>query len=111
VVAYANAVKTDLLDVPADLIHTHGAVSEVVALAMAEGVRSRARADVGLGVTGIAGPHGGTPDKPVGTVAIAVVTAAVSRCRVFRFRGDRQQVKFQASQAALDSVRRALTDG
>ena len=62
----------------------------------------------GVGVTGIAGPGGGSPDKPVGTVAIAAVTSAASRSRVFRFHGERELVKFQASQAALDMVRRML---
>lgn len=108
VVAYANEAKTDLLDVPAALIAEHGAVSEPVALAMANGVRARAQVDVGVGVTGIAGPGGGTPDKPVGTVAIAAVTAAATRSHVYRFHGEREQVKFQASQAALDMVRRML---
>src|SRR5687767_1017201 len=84
---YANDAKTDLLGVPAALMAEHGAVSEPVALAMAEGVRSRARADVGVGVTGIAGPGGGSPDKPVGTVAIAV-TAKARQSRLFRFNGE-----------------------
>ena len=75
---------------------------------MARGIRSRAGADIGVGVTGIAGPGGGTAEKPVGTVAIAVVTASEERVRVFRFPGERDQVKFQASQSALDMVRRML---
>jgi len=108
VVTYSNQAKTDLLGVPAALIAEHGAVSEAVALAMADGIRERARVAVGVGVTGIAGPGGGTPEKPVGTVAIAAMTAAATRSRVFRFLGERAQVKFQASQAALDMVRRML---
>ena len=108
VVTYANEAKTELLGVAEDLLAAHGAVSEPVARAMAEGVRHRARVDVGLAVTGIAGPGGGTPEKPVGTVAIAAVTPADTRSRVFRFHGEREQVKFQASQAALDMVRRML---
>ena len=111
VITYSNEAKTDLLGVPADLIATHGAVSEPVALAMADGIRSRAGVDVGVGVTGIAGPDGGTPEKPVGTVAVAAVTASATRSRVFRFYGERDQVKFQASQAALDMVRRMLIGG
>jgi nicotinamide-nucleotide amidase len=75
---------------------------------MADGIRVRARADVGIGVTGVAGPSGGTPEKPVGTVVVAVVTATERRCRTFRFHGEREHVKFQASQAALDMVRRML---
>jgi len=108
VVAYTNQAKVDLLDVPAQKIAEHGAVSESVALAMADGIRSRAGVDVGVGVTGIAGPGGGTPEKPVGTVAIAAVTATARRSRTFKFIGGREQVKFQASQAALDMVRRML---
>ena len=108
IVTYSNEAKTDLLQVPAEMIATHGAVSEPVALAMADGIRRRARVDVGVGVTGIAGPGGGTPEKPVGTVAIAAVTAHATRSRVFRFSGEREQVKFQAAQAALDMVRRML---
>jgi nicotinamide-nucleotide amidase len=108
VVAYANEAKTDLLGVPADLLHSHGAVSEPVALAMADSIRRRARADIGVGVTGIAGPGGGTPDKPVGMVVIAVVTESDRRVRVFRFYGERDQVKAQASQSALDMVRRLM---
>jgi nicotinamide-nucleotide amidase len=111
IVTYSNAAKTELLGVPAELIAQHGAVSEPVALAMADGVRARSRVDVGVGVTGIAGPGGGSLDKPVGTVAIAAVTSGVSRSRVFRFLGEREQVKFQASQAALDMVRRIMVDG
>jgi nicotinamide mononucleotide (NMN) deamidase PncC len=75
---------------------------------MAEGIRVRARTEVGIGVTGIAGPGGGTPDKPVGTVAIAAALPDRTRSRVFRFIGGREMVKFQASQAALDMVRRSL---
>ena len=108
VIAYANEAKTNLLDVPAPLIAAHGAVSEPVAIAMANGVRTRAGVDVGVGVTGIAGPGGGSADKPVGTVAIAASTESGTRTRTFRFHGERDQVKFQASQAALDLVRRML---
>ena len=108
VVAYANEAKVSLLGVPGTLIDEHGAVSEPVALAMADGVRAGARVDVGVGVTGVAGPGGGTPEKPVGTVAIAALVPGRTRSRRFRFPGDREQVKFQASQVALDMVRRLL---
>lgn len=111
VVTYSNQAKIDLLGVPAELIAAHGAVSEAVALAMADGIRSRAGVSVGIGVTGIAGPGGGSDEKPVGTVAVAAVTADVTRSRVFRFLGEREQVKFQASQAALDMVRRIMLAG
>ena len=108
VVAYANTAKVSLLGVSERLIDEHGAVSEPVATAMAEGARASAAVDVGVGVTGIAGPDGGTPEKPVGTVAIAAVLPGVSGSRLFRFVGGREQVKFQASQAALDMVRRLM---
>jgi nicotinamide-nucleotide amidase len=108
VVAYANEPKVALLGVPEALIAEHGAVSEPVAQAMARGIRESANVDVGVAVTGIAGPGGGTPDKPVGTVAVAAVTPGAARSRVFRFVGDRELIKFQASQAALDMVRRML---
>jgi nicotinamide-nucleotide amidase len=108
VVTYSNEAKTELLGVPVELLKQHGAVSEPVALAMADGIRVRAGVDLGVGVTGIAGPTGGSPEKPVGTVVVAVVTADARRCRTHRFFGAREQVKFQASQAALDMVRRLL---
>jgi len=111
VVAYANEAKTALLGVPPALIAEHGAVSEPVAVAMAEGIRARTGADLGLGVTGIAGPTGGSPEKPVGTVAVALAAATGTRVRTFRFFGERESVKFQASQAALDMVRIHLTAG
>jgi nicotinamide-nucleotide amidase len=110
VVTYSNQSKSDLLGVPASVIDAHGAVSEPVALAMADGIRARAPADIGVGVTGIAGPSGGTPEKPVGTVAIGVTTVAERRVRLFRFHGERALVKFQAAQSALDMVRRLLLD-
>ena len=108
VVAYSNEAKIELLGVPPALIAQHGAVSEPVALAMADGIKSRARVDIGVGVTGVAGPGGGTAEKPVGMVAIAAAVAGSSRSRTFTFIGGREQVKFQASQAALDMVRRML---
>jgi nicotinamide-nucleotide amidase len=111
VVTYANESKTALLGVPAEVLAEHGAVSEPVALAMADGVRARAEVDVGVGVTGIAGPSGGTAEKPVGTVAVAAVTSNATRSRMFRFHGGREHVKFQASQAALDMVRRLVLEG
>jgi len=110
VVSYSNAAKTELLGVPAEMIQTHGAVSEPVATAMAGGIRARARTDIGVGVTGIAGPDGGTPEKPVGTVCIAAASAGAPRVRTFRFVGGREMVKFQASQAAMDMVRRMLLE-
>jgi nicotinamide-nucleotide amidase len=110
VVTYSNDAKTSLLGVPAALIAAHGAVSEPVAVAMADGMRTRAGVDVAVAVTGIAGPGGGSPGKPVGTVVVATVTPDGPRVRTFRFVGERDMVKFQASQAALDMVRRLLIE-
>ena len=109
VVCYSNRAKVELLGVPEELIAQHGAVSEPVSSAMAAGIRSRSGAGVGVGVTGIAGPGGGTPEKPVGTVAIAVQTDDDARVRTFQFVGGREMVKFQASQAALNMVRLLLS--
>jgi len=108
VVVYSNQAKVDLLDVPAELLAEHGAVSEPVALAMAAGIRQHAGASIGIGITGIAGPDGGTTDKPVGTVAIAIDGPWGSAARTRVFPGGRAQVKFFATQTALDDLRRAL---
>jgi nicotinamide-nucleotide amidase len=107
-VCYSNRSKVEWLGVAAGLIDEHGAVSEPVAAAMARGIRSRAMVDVGVGITGIAGPGGGTPQKPVGTVAIAVETHDDARVRTFQFLGGREMVKFQGAQAALNMVRLML---
>ena len=109
VVAYAYEDKTSLLGVPTELITEHGAVSEPVAVAMAEGIRARTGADVTVGITGIAGPGGATAQKPVGTVVIAVIVPdRPVYVRTYSFLGGRAMVKFQATQAALDRVRRLL---
>jgi competence/damage-inducible protein CinA-like protein len=105
VVCYSNRAKVELLGISSSLLAEHGAVSEQVAHAMAEGIRSRAGTNVGIGVTGVAGPGGGTPEKPVGTVAIAVVAGDDARVRTFQFIGDREQVKYQSAQAALNMLR------
>jgi nicotinamide-nucleotide amidase len=114
VVVYSNQSKTDLLNVPAALIAAHGAVSEPVAEAMAREMARAAGSDVAVGVTGVAGPAGGTPEKPVGMVAIAAAWmrdgVVDTRVRTFNFVGGREMVRFQATQAALDMVRRWLTE-
>lgn len=110
VVVYSNEAKTDMLGVPPDLIAAHGAVSEPVALAMAHGVRALADADAGIGITGIAGPGGATPGKPVGTVVIALTTPVGEQVRTFNFIGHREMVKFQSTQAALNMLRLLMTD-
>ena len=113
VVSYTNELKIRLLGVPAAAIAEHGAVSEPVAEAMARGVRSRYGADYGIGITGIAGPGGGSPTKPVGTVHIALAgpqDGAVVHRKV-RFPGGRDRVRQQSAQLALDLVRRDLSAG
>ena len=109
VVSYSNALKVELADVPPALIEAHGAVSERVAAALAEGVRSRTGSSIAVGITGIAGPSGGTPQKPVGTVAIAVASDdQTTVVRTFSLVGSRTMVKFQATQMGLNMVRRLL---
>lgn len=112
VIAYSNAVKTAELDVPEAVIAEHGAVSEPVARQMAAGARARLGAAVGVGITGVAGPGGGTPEKPVGTVWVAVdVEGAEPRAVRNPFVGDRDEIRFRAAQFALDLVRRAVVGG
>jgi nicotinamide-nucleotide amidase len=108
VVAYANAVKTALLGVPAELIAAHGAVSAEVARAMAEGVRQRLGADLGLAFTGIAGPDGGTAEKPVGLVHWALATASGTQAAQRVFVGDRNGIRRRAAFAGFDLIRRSL---
>jgi len=110
VIAYSNEVKSALLGVPPDVIERHGAVSEPVAIAMAQGARAQLGADIGIGITGVAGPDGGTPEKPVGLVWLAVDIAGTVQARGPRLVGDRAEVRFRATQAALDMVRRGLAD-
>jgi nicotinamide-nucleotide amidase len=110
VLAYDNSVKTELLGVEPALLATHGAVSEPVAVAMAHGVRTRLSSDVGLSITGVAGPGGGTPEKPVGTVWIAIDGPA-PRAVGLRLIGDRTEIRQRAVQAALDLLRRQLQSG
>jgi nicotinamide-nucleotide amidase len=107
-VTYANRAKVEDLGLDPALLERHGAVSEEVARAMAAAARERARASIGVGVTGIAGPGGGTPDKPVGLVFIALSGAAGDRVRRAHFPSDRDRVRFQATQSALEMIRRGL---
>jgi nicotinamide-nucleotide amidase len=112
VVVYSNQAKEELLGVPAEMLRVHGAVSAPVAEAMAAGICRISGSRCGLAVTGIAGPDGGTPAKPVGTVFIAAAVPGADGPRIevrrFRFAGGREAVKWQSSQAALDMLRRAL---
>jgi nicotinamide-nucleotide amidase len=108
VVAYSNESKTRLLGVPAELIESRGAVSAEVAEAMAEGVKRRADTDFGLAVTGVAGPGGGTEEKPVGLVYVALADDAHTEHKRLMLPGDRHLVRWRASQFALDLLRRRL---
>jgi nicotinamide-nucleotide amidase len=110
VIAYHNDVKKTLLGVRAEDLERYGAVSEEVALQMAAGVRERTGADVGVSVTGIAGPGGGTPEKPVGLVWIAIHSSD-AKARRFHVVGDRAEIRQRAAQAALEMVRRTLAKG
>ena len=104
VVAYHNDLKMSLLGVPEELIRTYGAVSEPVVLAMAHGARERLGADLAMSVSGIAGPTGGTPDKPLGTVWLAWSGPHGEHARRFHFEGDRQDVRCQAVRQALQEI-------
>ena len=108
VIAYANVVKERLLGVPGESIARHGAVSEEVARAMAVGARERFGAEVGVGVTGIAGPGGGSIEKPVGTVWLAVDVEGEVRSRRTNLVGDREEIRQRAAQGALEMIRRAV---
>jgi nicotinamide-nucleotide amidase len=108
VVAYSNEAKTRTLDVKKKLLLEHGAVSAEVAEAMAVGIRKRAGTDFGLSITGIAGPGGGSEEKPVGLVYIALADDVQTKSRKLQIPGDRQLVRWRASQAALDLLRRRL---
>jgi nicotinamide-nucleotide amidase len=105
VVCYSNELKTAWTGVPSELIQTKGAVSTEVAVALAEGIRRRVGSTFGVGITGVAGPSGGTEEKPVGTVHIALAHAGGVTERGKRFPGDRESIRWQASQVALDLVR------
>lgn len=110
-VTYSNKSKEELLLVPEEIIIKHGAVSKETATLMAEGIRKEAKTDLGLAVTGIAGPGGGTPEKPVGTVFIALSDGQETTCLNFIFNWDRQRNKILSSQRALMMLKNYLTDG
>ena len=111
VVAYGNTVKLGALGVSEDALENEGAVSEVVARQMARGIRERLGADVGLSTTGIAGPSGGTPEKPVGTVWIGYADASGDEAKLFRLTEDRLLNKELTSTAVLNEIRRRLNEG
>ncbi|MFO7831199.1 MAG: competence/damage-inducible protein A [Desulfuromonadaceae bacterium] len=105
-VTYANSAKHDMLGVPVQILMQHGAVSRECAAAMAEGVRQRSNADIAVAVTGIAGPDGGSAEKPVGTVFMALATALGTKVQHFTFNGDRSSVRERTAYTALDWIRR-----
>lgn len=107
VVCYANDVKRDLLGVPQRLLETEGAVSAACAKAMAEGARTALKSDIAVSVTGIAGPGGGTPTKPVGLVFIGIATEEEVSAEEHFFAGDRESIRKQATDAALRAALRA----
>ncbi|MFZ0959720.1 MAG: competence/damage-inducible protein A [Terriglobia bacterium] len=109
-VCYTNEMKTRWAGVPADLIAVHGAVSKPVAQALAEGVRARTGASMGVGITGIAGPTGGSNEKPVGLVFVALADERGTQVRKFNFPGARDRVRLWATQMALEMVRRRIRD-
>jgi nicotinamide-nucleotide amidase len=107
-VTYSNEAKVLFLGVRQETLAQHGAVSRETALEMSRGIRERTGASLGLGVTGIAGPSGGSPEKPVGTVWISLAGEHVHEARQFLFHGDRERIILASSQAALDWLRRCL---
>jgi nicotinamide-nucleotide amidase len=107
-IVYSNAVKTELAGVPADMIERHGAVSREVAAALAEAIRYRCDSTLGIGITGVAGPSGGTPEKPVGLVFHALASASGTDVIERNFPGDRKRIRWFATTLALDMVRRKL---
>ena len=111
VTAYANSAKEQLLDVPASVLAEHGAVSPEVAIALAEGARARFGADIGVGITGIAGPGGGTADKPVGTVHLCVAGPDGRELRALRLPGSRSAVRERSVTRAMHLLRATLLGG
>jgi nicotinamide-nucleotide amidase len=108
VVTYSNKAKKTLLGVPEKVVRENGAVSRITALKMATGIRSKAGTDIGVAVTGIAGPSGGSDEKPVGTVFIGLATPDGNEVHEYHFGGERSEIRLQSAQMALDRVRRYL---
>lgn len=110
VISYSNEIKIDLLNVPPVAIEAHGAVSSETARFMAEGVKEGCGADIGVATTGIAGPTGGTPEKPVGLVYIALASSKETRIKEFRFKSNRAATRIRSTYAALDMIRKHLLE-
>jgi len=106
VIAYSNQSKITILHVSPETLKKFGAVSRQTAIEMAQGIKQISRSDLGLAVTGIAGPGGGTPKKPVGLVYICLASDESVVCEEFRFKGKREEIKFQASEAALEMIKK-----
>ncbi len=104
IVSYSNEAKMELLDVPEDLFKKYGAVSDRVAIAMAESIRKKAKVDIGIATTGIAGPTGGTKEKPVGLVYLAVATKDITNVMKYNFKGNRLENKEKTCEAVFDLV-------
>jgi nicotinamide-nucleotide amidase len=111
IVAYANQVKEALVGVPVEVLAAHGAVSPEVAVALAEGARHRVGAEIGVGITGVAGPDGGTPDKPVGTVHICVSAPGRTLARALQLPGSRSAVRERSVTMAMHLLRELLLGG
>jgi len=109
IVTYANSAKIKFTDVTQEILDKHGAVSSQTALLMAQGIRATSGADIGVGITGIAGPDGGTDDKPVGTVYVAVDNWDRIQVKHFTFEGGRQQIREQTVKQALEMIQEIIT--
>lgn len=109
VTAYSNQAKIDLVKIPEKIIQEEGVISRTCAVTMAQNVRVILHSDIGIGLTGIAGPNGDTLQKPVGSVYIAVTDGQKTICKLFRFEGDRLQVKQKASETALKMAKELIT--
>lgn len=109
ITAYSNQSKIDLLKVPEKIIQEEGAVSRTCAITMAQNIRKLLRTDIGVGLVGIAGPNGGTAQKPTGSVYIAVTDGEKTICKLYRFEGDRLQVKQKAGETALKMVKELVS--
>jgi len=108
VISYSNQAKMDILHVSSETLFKFGAVSRQTAVEMAQGIRQISKTDFGLSVSGIAGPGGGSVQKPVGLVYICLATEEDVFCNEYRFKGEREDIKFQTSQAALEMLKKHL---
>ena len=111
IVAYSNEVKINSLEIKGYVLEKYGAVSSQIAIMMAAKVKEKFRSDIGVGITGIAGPGGGTKEKPVGTVYISIAFGDKVKVKRFLFPGNREKIRIRSTQMALDMVRRTLSEG